>query len=119
MITIDLSDLPATHQWGIANAVRKANAPLIAKNAEITARNEGKPEEEQEELLELHTVQGYANDMVNALFERYWQQTRQDGLQEQIIPRLMTLELQEEFELRAQFEIPNLIPNELLAQLPQ
>jgi chorismate mutase len=116
---IDLKTLPITHQWGLANAVRKANIPIEQENAAIEARNAGKEEADKEPLKTLYTVQSYTDERVEALFEKYWQQARQDGLQEQIIPRLMSLQLEEEFALRAQFQIPNLIPDDLLDQLPK
>lgn len=63
MITVTMSGLTENQQYGVAYAVKLANAPLIAENENITkeneaiaARNEGKPVEEQEALKELKTL---------------------------------------------------------------
>ena len=67
MLTVTVDGLTQNQQYGVAYAVKKANEPIIAKNASITtenesitARNEGKPVEEQEALKELETL--YTNE---------------------------------------------------------
>lgn len=97
---INLATLTTAQQWGIANATRKANAELPS---------ESKP----------WTVQSYADHIINGLFDSYWEQAMHDGLVDQIIPALTTMPLEQQMQLRAQYSIPNLIPDEYLAQLPQ
>lgn len=72
MITVTMSGLTENQQYGVAYAVKIANAPIIAENESITqenaviiARNEGKPVEEQEVLKELKTL--YTNETYIAL----------------------------------------------------
>lgn len=97
---INLAILSTTQQWGLANATRKANAGLPS---------EATP----------WTVQSYTDHILNHLFDAYWEQAMQDGLVEQVIPALTTMPLEQQMQLRAQYSIPNLIPDEYLAQLPQ
>ena len=63
MLKVAVEDLTQNQQYGVAYAVKKANAPLITENENITkeneaitARNAGKPEAEQEALKELKTL---------------------------------------------------------------
>lgn len=110
---IDLKALTIYQQWGLAHCTRLANDPIVQRNAERVARDA--PPEEMEEL---YTVQSYADKIMSDACDSYWQQCQQYGLEQQVVPRLMQLTLEEQFALRTQYEIPNVIPNEYLAQLP-
>ena len=107
---IDLSKLNIYQQWGLAHACRIANEPIVTANAALAEGVEPQP---------LTTVQEYAERIFSGICNSYWSQCQEYGLREQVVPKLMQLTLEEQFALRAQYEIPNVIPDEYLAQLPK
>jgi len=107
---IDLSKLNIYQQWGLAHACRLANDSASASNAVLPEGTDPQP---------LATVQEYAERIFSGMCNSYWAQCQEYGLREQVVPKLMQLTLEEQFALRAQYEIPNVIPDEYLAQLPK
>ena len=106
---IDLTKLNQFQQWGLAHVTRLANEAIASSNA-------GKPDAEKQPL---YTIQEYAEKVFGDIANNYWQQCQEFGLREQIIPALVSLPIEQQFQLRAQYQIPNVIPDEYLAQLPK
>jgi len=73
--------------------------------------------EQLKTLIELYTVQSFADATFSRIASNWWLSCQQYGLEKQVIPKLMSLTIEEQFALRTQYEIPNVIPDEYLAQL--
>jgi hypothetical protein len=106
---IDLTKLSQFQQWGLAHVTRLANEEIERQNA--TKRDE--------EKTPLFTVQTYADKVFSDVCNSYWNQCQEFGLREQIIPKLVSLPFEQQYQLRAQYNIPNVIPDEYLEQLPK
>lgn len=104
---MDIASLSDFQKWGLAHATRLANEEIISYNNTV-------PDEQKKEL---YTVQTYLLKQVQNMCNSYWESCQKWGLENQVIPKLTSLSLEEQVALRQQYNIPNVIPDEYLVQL--
>lgn len=117
---VNLSALNTFQQLGLAHKTNLANIPIKESNAQIAAINATlPPEEPPHELQTEWTVQSFADAEFAKTCDGWWAECQAYDTEVNIIPFIRNQSYADQLALRQQFELPNVIPDEYLAQLPQ